>query len=201
MQSIHLLLISGSTRAASTNTALLRTLQTMLPAGMTATLYRWIAALPHFTPDDDRASGSGGNGNDTSLHPAVADLRQEIAAADLVLFSTPEYAGAMPGSFKNLLDWTVGGGEIYRKPVAWLNASSSPTGAAHAHASLATVLGYLNVDVIDAVCRRLPVSRAQVGADGLIADPAVRAQLGEVLIAIAGALTLRDASSQAETSH
>jgi chromate reductase len=177
MPSIHLLLISGSTRAASTNTALLRTVQAILPEGMTATLYRWMGALPHFSPDDDAGS--------SVLHPAVADLRREIAAADAVLFSTPEYAGALPGSFKNLLDWTVGGGEIYRKPVAWLNPSSSPTGAANAHASLALVLGYLNVQVIEPACTRIPISRAQVGEDGLIADAGIREQLVGVLSTLA----------------
>ena len=44
----------------------------------------------------------------------------------------PEYAGALPGGFKNLLDWTVGGGDLYRKPVAWVDVSSSATGAASA---------------------------------------------------------------------
>jgi len=192
MTPIHLLLISGSTRAASTNTALLRTVQTVLPAGMTATLYRWMGALPHFSPDDDRPDAGGAAGDagagPAALHPAVADLRREIAGADAVVFSTPEYAGALPGSFKNLLDWTVGGGEIYRKPVAWLNASSSPTGAANAHASLAIVLGYLSVEVIEGACTRVPVSRGQVGADGLIADPAIRAQLGSVFSTLASAL-------------
>jgi NAD(P)H-dependent FMN reductase len=42
----------------------------------------------------------------------VADLRRQIEAADAVVFCTSEYAGALPGSFKNLLDWTVGGGEV-----------------------------------------------------------------------------------------
>jgi NAD(P)H-dependent FMN reductase len=180
MSSIHLLLISGSTRAASTNTALLRTVQAILPEGMTAMLYHWIGALPHFSPDDD----AGG----AALHPVVADLRREIAAADAVLFSTPEYAGALPGSFKNLLDWTVGGGEIYRKPVAWLNASSSPTGAANAHASLAIVLGYLSVQLVGAACARVPVARAQVGEDGLIADASVREQLAGVLSMLASTI-------------
>jgi chromate reductase, NAD(P)H dehydrogenase (quinone) len=189
MASIHLLLISGSTRAASTNTALLRTVQAVLPAGMTATLYHWIGALPPFNPDEDRAP----------LHPAVADLRREIARADAVLFSTPEYAGALPGSFKNLLDWTVGGSEIYRKPVAWLNASSSPTGAANAHASLAIVLGYIHVEVIEAACARVPVAREQVGADGLIADAAIRQQIASALSTIASALanSKQDGSTQA----
>src|SRR6266545_2451296 len=150
VDSCRILLISGSTRGASTNTALLRTAQLVAPVGVVATLYGGMTELPHFNPDDDRgdagavaAVGAGG----ALLHPAVGALRGAIGAAQAVLFSTPEYAGAMPGSFKNLLDWTVGGGEIYRKPVAWVNASSSPTGAAHAHASLATVLGYLSVDL------------------------------------------------------
>ena len=55
-----------------------------------------------------------------------------IADADAVMFSTPEYAGALPGSFLNLLDWTIGGGEIYEKPVAWINVATSPTGAVKA---------------------------------------------------------------------
>ena len=50
----------------------------------------------------------------------TAALRAALAAADGVLFCTPEYAGALPGSFKNLLDWTVGGGEMYGQPVAWI---------------------------------------------------------------------------------
>ena len=118
------------------------------------------------------------------MRPPTAWLCRCIPSADAVLFSTPEYAGALPGSFKNLLDWTVGGGEIYRKPVAWLNASSSPTGAANAHASLAIVLGYLNVEVVETACARIPVARAQVGTDGLIVDAAVRAQIAAVLGAL-----------------
>src|SRR6266511_6135347 len=135
-----LLLVSGSTREGSTNGAALKTLQALAAdRGSEATLYKGMTGLPHFNPDDDA----------DALDPGVVELRAAIDGADAVVFSTPEYAGALPGSFKNLLDWTVGGGEIYGKAVAWINASSSPTGAAHAHASLATVLGYLSVDLVD----------------------------------------------------
>jgi hypothetical protein len=61
----------------------------------------------------------------------VARLREEITAADAVLFCTPEYAGTLPGSFKNLLDWTVGGGQLDNKPTAWIpvdRAAVSPDG-------------------------------------------------------------------------
>lgn len=122
----RILLVSGSLRAGSTNTALLRTAQAVAPDGTATGLYAALAELPHFNPDDDHEGDP--------VHPAVADLRAQIAAADALLLSTPEYAGALPGSFKNLLEWTVGDGGTYGKPVAWLNASgpAAPTGAADA---------------------------------------------------------------------
>ncbi|MGD0452568.1 MAG: NADPH-dependent FMN reductase [Solirubrobacteraceae bacterium] len=102
----RILLVTGSTRSGSTNTAALRAALDAGEQHASAVLYERLAELPAFNPDHDHEP----------LPPAVADLREQIAAADGVLFCTPEYAGALPGSFKNLLDWTVGGGEIYGKP-------------------------------------------------------------------------------------
>ncbi|GAA4856464.1 NADPH-dependent FMN reductase [Actinomycetospora corticicola] len=170
------LLVSGSTRAGSTNTALLRTAAAMDPAR--TRLYDGLAALPAFNPDDDVEP----------LPPAVADLRGALAAADALLICTPEYAGALPGAFKNLLDWTVGGAEMPGLPVGWINAAgvAAPTGGRGAHTELATVLGYVQARVVDAACRRVPLTRAQVGDDGLIADPAVRAEIAAALDAVCG---------------
>ena len=119
---------------------------------------------------------------------AVADLRRRLRAADAVLLCTPEYAGALPGSFKNLLDWTVGGGETYRKPIAWIDASSRPqaAGAAGAHASLRAVLGYTGVDLVEAACRRISVPRGAIGNDGLIEEPDIREQIAQALSTLAG---------------
>jgi chromate reductase, NAD(P)H dehydrogenase (quinone) len=174
----RLLLISGSLRQGSTNTALLNTVRSVAPSTMDTVLYQGLGALPHFNPDDDV----------DPLHPAVANLRAQIAAADAVVLSTPEYAGALPGSFKNLLDWSVGGGEIYQKPVAWLNASGSPTGAVNAHESLRIVLGYVGSTLVEAACARIPVPRDAIGSDGLIADQAIRGQILEALAALAAYL-------------
>jgi chromate reductase len=116
----------------------------------------------------------------------VVDLRAGIAEADAVLFCTPEYAGALPGSFKNLLDWTVGGGEMYARRVAWINASGLPTGAADAHASLRKVLGYLATEIVEDACVHIPVPREAVGEDGLIADQQLRAQIADALTTLAG---------------
>jgi chromate reductase len=173
---IRILLVSGSMRSGSSNAAVLKTIQEIAPEGVETDLYERLATLPHFNPDDDY----------DPLDDAVVEMRAAIAAADAVLFSTPEYAGALPGSFKNLLDWTVGGGEIYRKPVAWINASgvNSPTGGRDAHDSLRTVLGYTGAEIVEQACVRVPVARTLVGEDGVIHDAGLRAKLAEAIEAI-----------------
>ena len=176
----RIFLVSGSLRDGSTNTALLRTAREVAPPGIVATLYDGLGTLPWFNPDDDPPGGP--------VHAAVAELRATIAASDALLFCTPEYAGALPGSFKNLLDWTVGGGETYGMPVGWINVSgpASPTGAAGAHDSLRSVLTYTGTEIVEAACVRVPVARGAVGEDGLIADAGVRAAAAAVLATLAG---------------
>ena len=154
---------------------MLRTALEVAPDGVICRLYEGLDALPHFNPDDDW----------DPLPAAVADLRAQIAASDGVLFCTPEYAGALPGSFKNLLDWTVGGGEMYGQPVAWINASGLPTGAADAHASLRKVLGYLSTEIVEEACVHVPVPRDAVGEEGLIADPQLRGRIAQALLTLA----------------
>ncbi|MCU1491715.1 MAG: NADPH-dependent reductase [Acidimicrobiaceae bacterium] len=156
-----MLLISGSLRTSSTNTAVLRTAQASAPEGVDAALYEGLDGLPHFNPDDDAEP----------LPPAVADLRALVDAADALVFSIPEYAGAMPGSLKNLLDWLIGDdhrGSIAEKPVAWINAS--PRGAINAHDSLRKVLGYASATIVESACVEVPVTASMIGADGLVAD-------------------------------
>jgi chromate reductase, NAD(P)H dehydrogenase (quinone) len=174
-ETCRILLISGSLRAGSTNTAALRTAAARAGDGIEAVLYDGLSGLPHFNPDDDPDGGP--------VAPSVADLRARIGMADAVLFCTPEYAGALPGSFKNLLDWTVGGGETYGKPVAWVNVSgaNAPTGGAGAHDSLRAVLGYTGAEIVEPACVRIPMSRGAIGPDGRIAEPAIREQLAGVL--------------------
>ena len=174
MQSVGcvLLLISGSLRGASTNTAVLRTAQADAPNETRCVLYEELALLPQFNPDDDVHP----------LHPAVARLRSSVRESDALLISTPEYAGALPGSLKNLLEWLIGDdqpGSIYEKPVAWIN--TSPRGAKNAHQSLRTVLEYAHASVVEAACAEIPVTASSVGTDRLIRDPHAREQIEGVI--------------------
>lgn len=171
-----LLLISGSLRSGSTNTAALRAIAAS--PDLQVTLFDGLAELPAFDPDRDREP----------LPAEVAALRSQLGAADAVLFCTPEYAGSLPGAFKNLLDWGVGGGELYEKPVGWINvaAGGSATGA---HDTLRVVLGYCGTTIVEEACVRVPVARADLDA-GAVRDPSLVADLRAVatrLLAAAGA--------------
>ena len=166
---VRVLLVSGSTRAGSGNTAALATAAAVAPSRVTAVLYDGLTRLTPFNPDED--------GDHLPWEPAR--LREEIAAADAVLFCTPEYAGTLPGSFKNLLDWTVGGGQLHGKPAAWFNVAAQGRGQG-AQDALVLVLGYVGAVIVETACRRFPVDRAAVSPDGTISDPRFRAEAAKV---------------------
>jgi NAD(P)H-dependent FMN reductase len=136
-------------------------------------LYQRLSDLPHFNPDVELAG----------LPEPVIDLRAQLGLADAVLFSTPEYAGALPGSFKNLLDWSVGEG-LYQKPVGWVNPSPHEGGAERTYEILRVVLGYVNADIVEGACVRAPVRRDAVGDDGLIHDAAARGAIRSAVQAL-----------------
>ncbi len=174
-----ILLVSGSLRSGSTNTAVLRTAAALAPEGVRGRLYERLASVPPFNPDEDRHP----------LHPEVEGLRGAIREADAIVFSTPEYTGALPGTLKNLLDWTIGdeqAGSIYLKPVSWINAS--PRGATGAHGELRSVLSYAHARLVDAACAHVPVTAAMIGPDGLVDDERSRVSLARALGSLDSAL-------------
>jgi NAD(P)H-dependent FMN reductase len=104
-------------------------------------------------------------------------------------------AGWAPGSFKNPLDWTVGGGELYGKPVAWVNVAAANRGQG-AEQTLASVLGYVGATVIEAACRHVPVDRSAIDAGGMITDPGFVAAIADVWAGLAHQAD--DASARAQ---
>ena len=121
------LAVSGSLRAASTNTALLRALACNAPAGCEVALYDGIARLPIFNPDDE-----GGR------TPAEAGRWIEaVTTADGLVVSCPEYAHGVPGGLKNALDWLVSRDAAVGKPAMLVHASPR---SAYARAALAEIM-------------------------------------------------------------
>jgi NAD(P)H-dependent FMN reductase len=157
---MHLVALSGSLRAASTNTALVRAILGLLPTTDRGTLYDGLDDLPHFSPERD--------GDEPPT--AVLRLRQLLATADSVLICTPEYAYGMPGSLKNALDWLVGSGELVGKPVAALSAGPGEDGGERAGASLVLTLTALSAQVVEAASFSVPFVRSKLGPAGTLTD-------------------------------
>ena len=171
--------LSGSLRADSYNTRLLRAAAAMLPPGAELVIHDGLGEIPPF--DEDLEAGPA--------PAAVADLRAAIAAADAVLIATPEYNSSIPGQLKNALDWAsrpVATNPLRGKPVAVIGASPGLFGAVWAQAELRKVLGAIGAQVLD---RELPVGSAaeQFAADGSLSDDALRGELASILEQLAGA--------------
>ena len=171
----RILLISGNTRADSLHTAALRTAARSAPAEISASLYDGLRDLPAFVPGDYSPPGP------------VSFLRMQVAAADAVLFSTPEFAGSMPGSLKNLLDWLVDGGDLTGKPAAWLSVAV-PGQDDCACTALETVLGHAGAKVLPAACVRIPLTQSAMDGEGTVADPQLHQALRDMLQTVARAL-------------
>lgn len=157
--------ISGSLRAASSNTAVLRAAAMLAPTNVQVALYEGLGELPFFDPDLD-----------TDAPPrAVEELRAQLQSADAVLICSPEYAYGVPGALKNALDWIVSSGELMDKPVALLNASFAAT---HAQASLFETLGVMMAQVTSV---RVPLTTNRLGPDDIASRPELSSILRQVL--------------------
>lgn len=168
------LAISGSLRASSSNTTLLRATRRVAPAGVTVQLYEGLGSLPHFNPDLDIAPLPG----------PVVDLRARIAAADALVICSPEYARGVAGAMKNALDWLVSVEDFAGKPVALFNASPRAT---HALAALRLTLETMAARVIDDAALTVPLLSAPMSEDGIVNDTALAGEIRAKLAALVAA--------------
>jgi len=123
----HALLgISGALRKGSTNTMLVgEAARVFEPAAFTLA----DLDLPLFNEDIQNGPG---------IPQAVLTLAAQIAAADAVVISTPEYNKNLSGVLKNALDWVsrTDGNPWRDKPVAIMSAADGRAGGERAQFSL-----------------------------------------------------------------
>ena len=139
---MHILGVVGSVSRNSANSGLLHS---MAAASDSSEVQIWEALerLPYFRPEIEG-------------DPEVTLLRQSIAAADVVWIATPEYAGGMPGALKNALDWLVGSGELYGKPVVVLSAAPSEQRGGNARRWVEETVRMQGAQVVDSFSVALP---------------------------------------------
>lgn len=177
---VLLLALSGSLRSKSSNTELLRAAAALAPDGVEIELHGGIGQLPHFNPDLEDA-----------LPPIVVEFRARVAAAAGLLISSPEYAHGVPGSFKNALDWLVGGPEFVYKPIALFNASPR---ASYAQESLAETIRTMSGRIIAEASLSLPLLGQRLDAEGIIARPELAGAIREAIDAFVVAIRASSAT-------
>ena len=175
---MKILAISGSLRAGSTNTSLLRAAAELAPSSVTVTLYDGLEDLPPFSPERDKENNS----------EPVNKLRLLLQEADAALICTPEYIHGIPGVLKNMLDWLASSGEFVYKPVGVISAGPSDMGGSRAHASLSYTLAILTAELPKGASLIVPFVRTKLDTDGHIIDPVLAQQLRDVVDALVMAI-------------
>ena len=172
----HLIGVSGSLRAGSFNTALLRAAAAVLPAGTTLDV-RLLHGIPLYNGDDEATTG---------LPEAVVALKDAIVAADGLLLVTPEYNNSIPGVFKNAIDWlsrpSADIGRVFGgRPFGVIGASPGGFGTLLSQTAWLPVLKTLGTAAYFG--GRLQVSRAGDVFDksGNLVDDRIREQLKKYL--------------------
>ncbi|WP_285445533.1 NAD(P)H-dependent oxidoreductase [Xanthomonas sp. fls2-241-TYG-148] len=161
MSKYTIAVLVGSLRAQSYNRQLAQALAQL--AGDKATFeFLEIGDLPLYNQDRD------------SDYPAEGTrLKQQLRAADAVLFVTPEYNRSIPGVLKNAIDTAsrpYGDSAFAGKPAAIAGISVGAIGTALAQQHLRGVLAYLDMHVLGQPEIYLQYKDGLFGADDQIAD-------------------------------
>jgi chromate reductase len=172
---MKILAISGSLRAVSSNTAVLRAAARLAPDGVEIVLFDGLAGLPFFNPDleGDR------------LPYSVAAFRGLVGEVDGILISSPEYARGVAGVLKNALDWLVASFEFPNKPVALINTSPRAT---HALATLTLTLETMSAQLVSDAFVTLPLLGTRSDEAAIVADDVLAAPLREAIARFAAAI-------------
>jgi chromate reductase len=172
---MKILAISGSLRAVSSNTAVLRAAARLAPDGVEIMLFEGLAGLPFFNPDLD---------GDT-VPDTVAAFRGLVGEAEGILISSPEYARGVAGVLKNGLDWLVASSEFPSKPVALINTSPRAT---HALAALTLTLETMSAQLVKQACVTLPLLGTASDEAAIVTNDALAAPLREAVARFAAAI-------------
>lgn len=169
MNNLSILAISGSLRAGSSNTIILKTIRQLLPDNVTFFIFKGLEQLPHFCPGIQE-------------NEAVTSFRNAVRQASGVIISTPEYAYGIPGTLKNALDWTVSTGEFNEKPVCAISASPLNSGGDKALWSLLLTLTALGSNKNEKSALSVANTKSKIDPDSnLVTDPEIILAMQELV--------------------
>ncbi len=181
MSNVRVLALVGSLRAGSHNRQLAEAAVDAAPAGVEIEIFEGLAEIPFYNEDHD---------NDQDRSAAGVRLREAIAAADGLLFFTPEYNGTIPAALKNAIDWAsrpMGEGAISGKPVAVVGTAYGQYGGVWAQDEARKAVGIAGGNALPDVKLSIPESVVRFAESHPREDAELVAQVADVVRQIADA--------------
>jgi chromate reductase len=172
---LRILGICGSLRKGSLNMQALKAAGELMPAGMKLEISHSIADLPVYNFDIQEKG-----------FPAAAEkLRQEILAADALLFASPEYNWSVAAPLKNAIDWMsrFPAQPFLNKPAAVFSATGGPVGGARNQYDLRRILSGLGVHWLVKPEVFIGNAAGKFDPDGKITDEMTRKFLSDEMVA------------------
>jgi chromate reductase, NAD(P)H dehydrogenase (quinone) len=175
---LNILTISGSLRKGSYNTALMRALPALAPAGL-----RLSEAPPY-----DRMALYNADLQAAGFPAEVIAFAEAIRRADGVIIVSPEYNWTISGALKNTLDWVsrLEAQPFREKPVAIQSATAGPLGGGRMQYHLRMALTFLNALVFGTPEVFVGLAHTKFDPDTLeLKDEATRKAVADQLAAFA----------------
>jgi chromate reductase, NAD(P)H dehydrogenase (quinone) len=164
--------IPGSLRSKSYNRSALIAASELAPEGVEVNIFD-LHGIPPFNEDDEK-----------NVPSKVIELKNEIGAADAILFATPEYNYSFSGVLKNAIDWAsrpYGESAWEGKPAAIMGASIALAGTARAQYHLRQVCVTLNMFPINKPEVMIGNASESFSPDGKLTDEATRKRIEKLL--------------------
>lgn len=181
---MKILAVSGSLRAASINSMLLRAATKVAPPEISVNIFGGVGELPLFNPDLEENKPA-----------SVLSYLDAVAVSDALLIASPEYAHGVTGAIKNALDWLVGFEPFAGKHVAVINTSPR---AHHADEALRETLRTMAAVVVESASITIPLLGAGLDESAMLATPSIATAIDYSLRAIQHAVASRHGSIAAE---
>ena len=162
----------GSLSSTSINRRLARALARLAPPGLVLDEVLF-GDLPLYSYDYD-----------SDYPPAARAFKEAVAAADAVLFVTPEYNRSIPGGLKNAIDWgsrPYGQNVFARKPTAIIGTSTGKIGTAIAQSHLRSILAFCNAPLMNSMEAYLQFTKGLITDDGEVTDPSTESFLRQFM--------------------
>ena len=183
---ISLVGLSGSLRAGSFNTAVLKTIGDRLPSDVELNLFD-LAPVPMYNGDLDGDAAP----------PVIAELKRAIGDADGLIMASPEYNYSVPAVLKNAVDWAsrpAFKSVLKGKPVGLVTASVSATGGARAQQHWRSIFSGVLADAI--VMPEVLIGTAQHKVEnGRVTDETTLGYLDRFTETVIGQITRRSAGN------